>query len=156
MNITRRISIVAVTGALAIAIAGPAQADPPGDWRLGDEDVSGLTSSVRPDDRAERPGPSAAIRTEPRSAAMSSVLLNDRMHHSSPSTLATSVVRPDDRADRTGPPTGAADDAVVAGTPTGGDAAVVWSDVLGIGAFLSALGLLALAMVYSNRRFRNA
>lgn len=148
MNITRRISIVAVTGALAVAVAGPAQADPPGDWRLGGEDVSGLTSSVRPDDRAERPGP--------RSAAMSSVLLNDRLHHSSPSTLATSVVRPDDRADRTGPPTGAADDAVVAGTPTGGDAAVAWSDVLGIGAFLSALGLLALAMVYSNRRLRNA
>ena len=148
MNITRRISIVAVTGALAVAVAGPAQADPPGDWRLGGKDVSGLTSSVRPDDRAERPGP--------RSAAMSSVLLNDRLHHSSPSTLATSVVRPDDRADRTGPPTGAADDAVVAGTPTGGDAAVAWSDVLGIGAFLSALGLLALAMVYSNRRLRNA
>ena len=148
MNITRRISIVAVTGALAVAVAGPAQADPPGDWRLGGEDVSGLTSSVRPDDRADRPGP--------QSAAMSSVLLNDRMHHSTPSTLATSVVRPDDRADRTGPPVGAADDAVVAGASTGGGAGIVWSDVLGIGVFLSALGLLALGMVYSNRRFRNA
>ena len=151
MNITRRISIVAVTGALAVAVAGPAQADPPGDWRLG-EDVSSLTSSVRPDDRAERPGPSAAMS----SAAMSSVLLNDRMHHASSSTLATSVVRPDDRADRTGPPTGAADDTVFAGTPTGVDAGVAWSDVLGIGFLLSALGLLALAMVYGNRRFRNA
>ena len=147
MNITRRISIVAVTGALAVAVAGPAQADPPADWRLGGEDVSSLTSIVRPDDRAERPGPSTA---------MSSVLLNDRMHHSSPSTLATSVVRPDDRANRTGPPTGAADDAFVAGTPAGGDAGVAWNDVFGIGFFVSALGLLALAMAYSNRRFRNA
>ena len=148
MNLTRRISIVAVTGALAVAVAGPAQADPPADWRLGGEDVSSLTSSVRPDDRAERPGP--------RSAAMSSVLLNDRMHHSSPSTLATSAVRPDDRADRTGPPVGAADDAVVAGAPTGVDAGVAWNDVFGIGFFVSALGLLAFGMVYSNRRFRNA
>jgi len=145
MNITRRISIVAATGALAVAVAGPAQADPPGDWRLNGEDV--LTSSVRPDDRADRPGP--------RSAAMSSIQLNDRVHQPSPSTASPSGVRPDDRADRPGAPTGAAD-AVVAGTLTGGNAAVPWGDMLGIGLFLSALGLLALGMVYSTRRFRNA
>ena len=107
MSITRRISIAAATGALAVALAAPAQADPPGDWRLGGEDVTAVTASVRPDDRAHR----------------------------------------------TGPPVGAA---VVAGTPSDRDAGIEGSDVLWLGLFVGAFGLLALAMVYSSRRFRNA
>ena len=51
--LTRRLAVVAATGALAAGVAAPAQADPPGDrasW-------APVTASVRPDDRADRAGP---------------------------------------------------------------------------------------------------
>jgi hypothetical protein len=52
-GLTRKLAVVAATGALAAGIAAPAQADPPGDrasW-------APTTASVRPDDRADRAGP---------------------------------------------------------------------------------------------------
>ena len=51
--LTRRLAVVAATGALAGGIAAPAYADPPGDrasW-------APVTASIRPDDRADRSGP---------------------------------------------------------------------------------------------------
>ncbi len=62
-GLTRRLAVVAATGALAAGLAAPAQADPPGDrpaW-------APVTASVRPDDRADRTGP-------PTSAAVPSTL----------------------------------------------------------------------------------
>ena len=49
-GLTRRLAVVAATGALAAGLAAPAQADSPGDrptW-------APVTASVRPDDRADR------------------------------------------------------------------------------------------------------
>ena len=49
-GLTRRLAVVASTGALAAGLAAPAQADPPGDRATW----APVTASVRPDDRADR------------------------------------------------------------------------------------------------------
>ena len=127
-HLTRRLTVVAASGASALALAAPALADR--DWLPGgNEPFPVPTLSVRPDDRAVRPGLPAA---------------------------ATSSVRPDDRAVRPGPPTAvAADDDVAVASPSNDKAGFDWGDAFGVALFLGALGLLAVLMLYSKGRPRH-
>jgi hypothetical protein len=151
-QLTRKLTVAVATTALAATLATPAHADR--DWLPGGAKAfPAVTSSVRPDDRAIRPGrPAAETSSVAVTSVTRSILANDRAHHPNLPIASTSSVRPDDRRDRAMPPTGSREDAVAAGTPAGGDVQVDGSDVLIL--FLVALGLLALATVYGNRRFR--
>jgi len=126
-GLTRRLTVVAATGALAAGLAAPAQADPPGDrpaW-------APVTASVRPDDRADR---------------TRVALVAKAMGRGSRGPVTVSV-RPDDRADRTGPPTS------LAVSSTRADAADPFEagDALGIALVVTAIGLGIGAMVYTQR-----
>jgi hypothetical protein len=54
-----RVGVTSAAAALSLALAAPALADPPADWRRDGVVVSDVadTPSVRPDDRAVRTGP---------------------------------------------------------------------------------------------------
>jgi hypothetical protein len=126
-GLTRRLTVVAATGALTAGLVAPAQADSPGDRSTW----APATASVRPDDRADR--------TRVALVAIAS-------GHGSRGPVTVSV-RPDDRADRTGPPTSAA------APVTRADAGDPFEpgDALGIALVVTAIGLGVGAMVYTQR-----